>query len=191
MGWTYYHEKPHNVKQELNNLLTWESERGTHKVLDSAIVNMREYYAAVECAKPDGTRYVFACIFLLDFARGEFGYKDMDESCGPNADNCPARILDLLTPLPSPELSEPGSKYAAEWRARCRAKIAARKSFTPGTTIKTPHPIRLTNGMSCDTFTIERHGRTGRGRRYRMPNGMLCQLNKRCLEGATVVNPAN
>src|SRR3546814_19605923 len=47
-----------------------------------------------------------------------FGYKDMDETMGPCEADCPARILDLLTPT--------DKEYAREWRARCCANLARR-----------------------------------------------------------------
>lgn len=125
MGWTFY-EKPRDVKAELNRQLTWESEGRVNRVLDSAIVNRVEYYAAVETVKPDGERHVWCAVFLLKFlpkARDgyTFGYKDMDETCGPNASRCPVRILDLLT--------ETDNAYALRWRERCRAYHAARAAL--------------------------------------------------------------
>src|SRR3546814_11745666 len=47
-----------------------------------------------------------------------FGYKVMEESLGPCEADCPARILDLLTP--------PDKEYAREWRTRCRANLEFR-----------------------------------------------------------------
>lgn len=66
----------------------------------------------------DGQRW--ACLYLL---RGSpkvrndpynWGYKDVDESMGPNAISFPYTWLDLLTPT--------DSKYANEWRARVKAR---------------------------------------------------------------------
>ena len=54
------------------------------------------------------------------------GYKDMEESMGPYECDCPALILDLLTPT--------DRDYALHWRARCSENIAARgaKAAQPG-----------------------------------------------------------
>lgn len=125
MGWTFQ-EKPANVKAELDRQLTWTGERGTNRVLDSAIVNRTEYYAAVETLLHDGTREVWAAVFLLKFhprARDgyTFGYKDMTETMGPYAWRCPLRILDLLTATEN--------EYANGWRAKCREYHARRAAL--------------------------------------------------------------
>lgn len=66
----------------------------------------------------DGQRW--ACLYLL---RGSprikddpynWGYKDVDETMGPNEISFPYTWLDLLTPT--------DSKYANEWRARVKAR---------------------------------------------------------------------
>lgn len=125
MGWTFQH-KPRNVREELDRQLTWSNDEGARRVLDSAIVGMREYYAAVEHTKPDGTRVVWAAVFMLQFVPKAhdgltFGYKDMDETCGPYAWRCPERILALLT--------ETDSEYANNWRAKCREYHATRAAM--------------------------------------------------------------
>lgn len=135
MGWTFQH-KPRNVREELDRQLTWSNDEGARRVLDSAIVGMREYYAAVEHIKPDGTRVVWAAVFMLQFVPKAtdgltFGYKDMDETCGPYAWRCPERILGLLT--------ETDSEYANNWRAKCReyhATRAAMPKLAPGMRLK-------------------------------------------------------
>lgn len=45
----------------------------------------------------------------------------MDESMGPYEDNCPKRILELLTPT--------DNKNANDWRERCWKKINSKKSM--------------------------------------------------------------
>lgn len=124
MGWTFY-SKPRDVRSHLDGQLTWMNETGSRRVLDSAIVAAREYYAAVEHLFPDGTREVWCAVFMLQFVPKAydgmtFGYKDMDETMGPRIARCPERILDLLTPT--------DSEYAKAWRQRCREYHAARKA---------------------------------------------------------------
>jgi hypothetical protein len=75
-------------------------------------------------------RYYFGAIFLTRRNRGEFGYKDMDESMGPNASDAPLKMVDLLDRL----APNPGG-YAAKWRAAVReyhAKRKARPKWAPG-----------------------------------------------------------
>ena len=64
------------------------------------------------------------CLTRLDSKEYcNFGYKDMDESCGPYQYDCPVSILNLLSPTEY--------EYAIEWRKACREnaakKAAARK----------------------------------------------------------------
>src|SRR3546814_944011 len=48
----------------------------------------------------------------------QFGYKDMSENMGPCEADCPAAILELLSPT--------DHEYALDWRARCRANLVLR-----------------------------------------------------------------
>lgn len=76
----------------------------------------------------DGQRW--ACLYLL---RGSprikndsynWGYKEIDESMGPNEISFPYTWLDLLTPT--------DSKYANEWRARVKARGEKLQKATVG-----------------------------------------------------------
>lgn len=119
MGWTFTVKPSWKTTREfLRGKLNCSNEHGSWEVLDDALVARTEYYAAIRRTHTDGTApYVFGAVFLVRHvprARDgyTFGYKDMDESMGPNADRCPLRILDLLSPT--------DEKYAIEWRERCR-----------------------------------------------------------------------
>lgn len=76
----------------------------------------------------DGQRW--ACLYLL---RGSprikddpcnWGYKEIDESMGPNEISFPYTWLDLLTPT--------DSKYANEWRTRVKARGEKLQKATVG-----------------------------------------------------------
>jgi len=184
MGWDYY-PKPDNVRQDLDDNRTWTSERGTYRVLKSAIVRMREYYAAVEFIDKAGSRTVFCSVAMLDFRPRDpegytFGKKDMDETMGPNIDNCPAAILDLLT--------EPENDWARDWRIRCRAKITARQNrprLVDGARIKLAEAVHFRNGTKRDTFTVEKQFRTVR---FRGEDGGYYRFPRHYLDGATRVD---
>lgn len=131
MGWTYM-SKPESVKDWFRGEYGGENSLWKHEVLDVAIVNMNELYAAVKRThKESGESCVWAAVFILNFRPSDyhnFGYKDMDESMGPYNTNCHERILDLLTPTDNEESNK--------WREQCRKRIAARKSLPkvgPGT----------------------------------------------------------
>lgn len=150
MGWTCYrtHRSP---KEECDANIN--SEKLT--VLKSAMVGST-YYAAVK--SPFGR--VWAAVFLTSLRKGEFCYKDMDESMGPNEAKCPIGILDLL--------SEPLNDHARDWRERCR-KHAANKnhaaSLRVGMRIELEHPLKFTDGKVRTRFEITTERHRGRNRR--------------------------
>ena len=113
MGWTSYpvYGKV-NRKSECDRVYSGETENGIWKVLKSAMVGST-YYAAVERTnKATGETKVFAGVCLTSIEKGEFYYKDMDESMHPFQYKCPNSILDLLT--------ETEYEPAKEWRRLCR-----------------------------------------------------------------------
>lgn len=113
-------------RYECDKMLTWDTKDKdgnllrTNRVLKSAMVGST-YYAAVETKKVTGERQVWAAIFLTcgktRHDHTDWGYKDMDETMGPNEAKCPASILALLTPT--------DSQWANEWREKCRQNLAA------------------------------------------------------------------
>lgn len=122
MGWTFYHATNYknggkvDRKKECDLLLTDEK----NKVLESSLVGS-VYYAAVQTNES-----VWAAVILTSGAdRNDpffnFGYKAMDETCGPCETGCPKKILDLLTPTTS--------EWAQEWREKCRNKAKKEKSW--------------------------------------------------------------
>ncbi len=157
MGWTYL---PYDGKAAdfVRRTLTWEDTQYKNTCLDVMVVKFRTAYAAVErVTKATGEREVWAAVVLLDRRKNDyynFGYKDMDESMGPCEDECPERILSLLTPT--------DSQYALAWRERCWRRIRERASkprLKVGQTVKFSSPLSFTDGSTADTFEVER----GRG----------------------------
>jgi hypothetical protein len=159
MGWTYMPMPYEGTTEWFRKHLSWTSENGTvNRVLESAIVERKEAYAAVETVHPDGRREVWAAVFLLHYhPRAKdgytFGYKDMDESVGPNVDRCPAKILDLLTPT--------DKEWAIAWRERCRARLARRENnkVSNGDIIKLEHALSYGGYGTADTFRVMVEGR--------------------------------
>ena len=157
MGWTHCFRSAYSVwknggtvmppasrQKEIDRMLTWEQkdETGnilaTHRVLKSAMVGST-YYAAVTTERAGKPTEVRAAVFLtcgkVKHDGCIWGYKDMDETMGPNESKCPASILALLTPT--------DSKWANEWRERCRKNIAeAAERRRNG-----PKPLYAPNGV--------------------------------------------
>ena len=158
MGWTIC-RKPDSISAWVKASLSWESDTHRNTCLDVALLDRaRGGYAAVETVnKATGARTVWAAIFAMkhypNAADGlTFGYKDMEEAQGPNQIRCPARILDLLT--------EPVNANAAEWRARCRGRLARRaaaRRLRAGTLIRFQTPIQMTDGTAHALFAFVRN----------------------------------
>ena len=195
MGWLYMcgfsgYASP---RCYLDNQFTHADADQRSAVLASALVRMKTYYAAVERVSADGTRVVFAVVCLVDYnprkADGfTFGYKDMDESMGPYESECPADILDLLTPTTCP--------HAIEWRERCRAALAARRLQAarplpkPGQTIIFDEPLTLSNGQTVDRFEVIA-GRVPRsGVLYAIPGGGVARIPNVLRHAYRLIHPA-
>lgn len=90
---------------------------------------------------------------LLASDKGEWGYKDMEESCGPGVSNCPLKYLDMV---PCPE-----GGYAKEWRERVRAYWAARKilKLRDGLKLKVKPGWRTRGGMAILQVELVKQGR--------------------------------
>lgn len=150
MGWTSYNAKFYNSKgqvdrvKECEDILTEKNGPNGSWIPLKVIAKGRTVYAAVKRIKPDGTTYVFGAVVLTSTNMRDyynFSYKDMDETCGPCEAECPASILNLLTPT--------DNQYANEWRERCRENIEKNKEYSKnpdslsnlpfGSVIEMPH----------------------------------------------------
>lgn len=118
MGWDgrYTNE---SAKAVCDGDATGDNENVSYRVLSSAVVNFREYYAAIEVVyKATGLREVHCGMTLVERRDGMLYTKDMGEDMGPYYFNCPPRILDLLT--------EAKTETARGWREKCRYAAARR-----------------------------------------------------------------
>lgn len=113
MGWTFYYPNHFTKKgkvdrkAEADNLFSEKFE-----VLKSQMVGS-VYYGAIREIK---TGSVFASVILTKVSDGDFGYKAMDETCGPVYYDCPKSILELLSPI--------DSDWANEWRKKCHERLS-------------------------------------------------------------------
>lgn len=154
MGWTYSY-KPHNqsVHEYFSEHWNNETERFTLRVLKTAVVKLRTAYFAVErVVKATNEREVFCVICKLGYRPHDhfnFGYKDMDETMGVYVTDCPASILDLLTPT--------DNENAIEWRKLCREHSDKRKTlrFKVGNILELDRPIKFTNGVELKRMKVK------------------------------------
>jgi len=128
MGWTTidglaYGETPDSFlrKEFEHDKLDANGDRHACLILKAAFVGST-WYAAARIVRP-GKDYVLGVVVLTS-RRGGFGWKEMSEDMGPYESHCPAGILAMLSPV------EEIGGYAAEWRARCFANLAARRERT-------------------------------------------------------------
>ena len=166
MGWTTFHKPDtETVKATLQREVFDFSGDDTRRLLDLALVGSVAY-AAVERIHPDGHREVSAYVVLTDrdrHSRFNFGYKDMHEQMGPCESRCPARILDLLTPV---EAQGECAAWADHWRLRCRTHLKqakATRALGDGATIRFASPLRfpgIAPEFSATTFQLSRQGRS-------------------------------
>lgn len=148
MGWTYTSDyRGGSVRAYLDAHFESENDAGKWEILDSALVQMRRYYAAMRWTnKTKGE------------VRTLLGWKDMSEDMGPVAIDCPLRILDRLDP--------PASDHARKWREDVRTHHARRRTRPKvGDIFTLAAPMTFTDGSVEHRFRAERYGKRGIGHR--------------------------
>jgi hypothetical protein len=174
MGWSFTHKQK---GEKLFDFFSREFNHNNGKVLDCATKNMVAYIAYEFVPKRNEDtmkKEVIAIVCLLKYVKDEynFGYKDMDESMGPCATDCPKRILDQLTP--------PLNEYAAKWREECRKNNNVKK----GDKIRLANPLKFNDGSMLSEFIVE----SLRPMRFvSLENGGLYRMQRWCLKGAEVI----
>lgn len=197
MGWLFSnqmltHQTPvQYVEQQFTN----ETDARKQTVLAASPVGGAIYAAVRHDIKATGQTYVFCAVVLFKNNRKDgFGTKDMDETAGPCAVDCPDRIMKLLSPIE--QLPSPG--YAADWRARVAAAKEKRKALRnkvsrldPGVILRLPHPVSFCKGaVSADAFRlIAFRKRTAVFTPLSRP-GFLCRLSRSVIANAVIEAPS-
>lgn len=173
MGWTstnvkvkYKNGKPYiDRKEECDKLynqpmVTMESNKpiGKYEVLKSSMKGSI-YYAAVKKTKfsePEKAT-VFAAICMTSVKLKDhfnFSYKDMDETCGPYYYDCPAGILELLSPT--------NNEYALNWRKKCIEKAEETRNpyslgnLPVGSIVKFKAPFEMKQFKKGEEVTVQK-----------------------------------
>ena len=136
MGWTfgwakYWKKGKIDRKAECDALFTQEEheseslfEKGKMitypkmEVVKSVMVGST-YYGAIKTTRNNESE-IWCAVCLTKTDKGDFGYKDMDETMLPYKYDCPKSILDLLTPTTN--------ESANEWRRLCYEKLEKKKT---------------------------------------------------------------
>ena len=170
MGWLFMPSLGQfdTPKAYLEDQFTYVGETKISTVIESAMIAMRTWYAACrQVDKSTGRTEVFAIVCLVRYNRRDkegmiFGYKDMTEHMGPCESECPAPILDLLTPT--------DSEYALKWRQRCRDHRAKQSRPPPrdGDLVVFVDRISFSDGYESNRF---RFAKRQRGSYFTRPDG--------------------
>lgn len=124
MGWTFDHkDKEVKVIDFFKERFFHDNEKSKGEVIDGGVKNFKTAYMAYKITDKITNKFeIFALVCLLSYKPKDFynfGFKDMDETCGPNESDCPEKIMKLLTPT--------DNEYALRWRERCQYNIDTRK----------------------------------------------------------------
>lgn len=164
MGWTFTHKPNGMTVKEF-----FQKEYMSCTIHDCKVVNRTTAYMAVSSNKKP--EQVFAVVCLLAYRPKDynfnFGYKDMDETCGPCEATCPISVLDKLTTT--------DNEYAKKWRERAWENVN-RKLLAPklkkGAVLKLKKEIRFSDGVSRQHFLIK----SVRPLRLEATNGTICRI---------------
>lgn len=150
MGWDFQHIDKGTptievLRREIN---------GEYEIIDHAVKGGAAYLAVRNRGDQDRVEGVVVLVKRGGRDYFNFGTKWMDENMGPNAAECPARILDKLSPT--------DNEYALAWRASCREnaeKVKASKAIKPGTKILFDLPMDFSDGVTRQLFTFVERSR--------------------------------
>lgn len=128
MGWTEFLDNPELSRAEMiRRELTQDATPDNPRAWGFEYITERgsTVYAIGWSDAPERARIYFGLVCLTSRRGDYFAYKDMTEDMGPYKCDAPAKMLDLLDKLaPNP------TGHALEWRNRCRAHIAKKKTRT-------------------------------------------------------------
>jgi len=187
MGWTFFTD--HNPHQSRADIIRREFEHAPSEKnpwaygFEYLTARGSTVYAVMWRENPsEGTpRQYFGIIFLTQRSRGEFGYKEVEESCGPYKYDAPLKMVDMLD-----RLAPDAGGYALKWRAavrerhakkRDRLKLAPGMRVTIGPSDKRIYEIespRTRGGRAAGWYVIE----VSEGYRYAMS---AAQAARACL----------
>jgi hypothetical protein len=174
MGWM----SGWNSRQELVDHLTtphqWNNEGKQHtlRVIKKCFRGNNLWTIMERVVDGQQTDKFIVLFMLKPFGHEGWGYKDVEETCGPTYYNCPVSWLD--------EVPDPGS-FATAWRENVRQAATKLKAFKDGQRIVFPWEVRFGDGVTAKEFTVEKFRRRTL---FRRPDGVLCRLTKRIQEAA-------
>ena len=185
MGWTsFLDNRELSTGQMCTREFSGTNEAGDRWSVVDQSTRGSVWYAVGRLDRVGQPPVFYGAVWLTSRKRGEFAYKDMTECVGPYYWDCPARLLDQLDKLaPNP----PGC--ALDWRARCRAKLAAKRKhsarvFTPGQLVQF--------GSVGRVYELVSPAGPRRGWHVKLANanGQIYRANARQMTDCLVIDPA-
>lgn len=163
MGWSFCCDPRHDRAAIIRELTT---DPAHHRTVDHAAVG-NHLWTVKEYTTPSGETARYICLFLLQSGgrNSGWGHKDITESMGPCAVDCPRRLLELVP--------DPPNEWGRQWRERVReyheakaAKARGMKRLAVGQTVE------LAPGCTPSRVTIASlkplRGYDATGRLYRI-----------------------
>lgn len=116
MGWT---TGWHSKEQVIEHCLDWGSKFNSlaHTVRGNRLWVLKQYNEGERAGE------VFVALYLISNSKGEWGYKDLDDSVGPYYFDCPLSYIEK-TIKSGRKLSE----WTVEWHEKVRAHHKASKA---------------------------------------------------------------
>ena len=119
MGWLFSERWP-TRRGLINEIVSTPADKGgIVKVLRHCCTG-NNLWTLNEVVDSDNTTHRFITLYILQKhgrAYPCWGYKDVEETCGPTALTCPVSYIDACT--------EPANEWSREWREKVRARYAA------------------------------------------------------------------
>lgn len=115
----------------------------------------------------DGETHRWACLYKMQngFSDHGWGYKDVDETMGPNETSFPASWLKLLTPV--------DSQYANDWRNEVQARADKLAQVKIGTRwLYSDHVYEVVKRLGPNSFRVKS---LDSGGTYKMTNKQFYQ----------------
>ncbi len=135
MGYTSFLDNPGlKASDILTRELTGSNDSGASWEFIDKATKGNVFYAVCKFSSSGNDPVFYGVVVQFSRAKGEFGYKELTENCGPYSANAPVRmiyLLDKLAPIDPLDARE-SAQWALKWRNKCREN-AKRK---PKTTVK-------------------------------------------------------
>lgn len=126
MGWTSFHDTGETTGAICTREFTSTNPAGDRWSVVDQSTRGSVWYAIGRLDRVGHDPVFYGLVWLTSRRGGQFAYKDMTECMGPFYWDCPARLLDQLD-----KLAPNAPQSAIDWRAKCRAKLAAKRKPKP------------------------------------------------------------